>query len=95
MNLVLLVALAYLYMIVREEFDAPTARRTVLYALVFPSTLFVSAVYPHALFLAGAIPAFTTRVTTAGGWRVCSRRLPLSREICKCCGFVWVEDCAA
>ena len=57
-NLALLVALGYLVALVRDEFDAPTASRTALYALVFPTTLFLSAVYPHALFLAGAIGAF-------------------------------------
>jgi hypothetical protein len=51
----LLVALGYLAVLVSRECDAPTARRAVLYVLVFPSTLFLSALYPHALFLACAI----------------------------------------
>jgi len=57
-NLALFVAMAYLVALVRLDFDPPTAARAALYALVFPSTLFLSAVYPHALFLAGAIGAF-------------------------------------
>jgi Gpi18-like mannosyltransferase len=57
-NAALLLALAYLVALVREDFGAPIASRTALYALVFPSTLFLSAVYPHALFLAGAVGAF-------------------------------------
>jgi hypothetical protein len=57
-NVALLVALGYLVLLVRVDFDAGTARRAALYALVFPSTLFLSAVYPHALFLAAAIAAF-------------------------------------
>jgi hypothetical protein len=57
-NLALLVALGYLVALVRQDFDAPTAARAALYALVFPSTLFLSAVYPHAVFLGAAIPAF-------------------------------------
>jgi hypothetical protein len=44
--------------LVRQEFDAATASRASLYALVFPTTFFLSAVYPHALFLGGAIAAF-------------------------------------
>lgn len=57
-NAALLVALAYLVALVRQEFDAATASRAALYVLVFPSTLFFSAVYPHAVFLAGAVGAF-------------------------------------
>jgi len=57
-NAALLIALGYLVALTRLDFDAGTARRAALYALVFPSTLFLSAVYPHAFFLAGAVPAF-------------------------------------
>jgi hypothetical protein len=56
-NVSLLVALGYLVALTRFDFEA-TARRAALYGLVFPSTLFLSAVYPHSLFLAGAIAAF-------------------------------------
>lgn len=57
-NLALLIALGYLVALVRLDFDPAIARRAALYALVFPSTLFLSAVYPHALFLAAAIASF-------------------------------------
>jgi hypothetical protein len=51
-NVMLLVGLTYLFLLVRMDFDAPTARRSVLYALVFPTTLFFSAVYTESSFLA-------------------------------------------
>jgi Mannosyltransferase (PIG-V) len=57
-NAALLVGLGYLVALVRLDFDAPTARRAALYLLVFPTTLFLSTVYPHALFLAASIAAF-------------------------------------
>jgi hypothetical protein len=56
-NLGLLIALGYLDALVRLDFPEPVASRAVRYLLVWPSTLFLSAVYPHALFLAAAIAA--------------------------------------
>jgi hypothetical protein len=57
-NLALIVALVYLLKLARLDLDGPTARRAPLYLLVFPSTLFLSGVYPHSLFLAASMAAF-------------------------------------
>ncbi|MDQ6655247.1 MAG: hypothetical protein M3Y80_05480 [Verrucomicrobiota bacterium] len=57
-NTALAVALIYLWLLVRLEFDEATARRAVLYLLVFPMTLFLSAVYSESVFLACAIASF-------------------------------------
>jgi len=53
-NLALFVALLYLAALVRLDLGASVARRAVLYVLVFPTTVFLSAVYAEALFLATA-----------------------------------------
>jgi len=57
-NISLLVALAYLMALVRLDFSEEIASRSALYVLVFPSTLFFSAVYTESLFLAAVIIAF-------------------------------------
>lgn len=57
-NAALLVALTYLVLLVRIDFDHDTAARTVLYLLVFPTTLFFSAVYSESVFLAAAVGSF-------------------------------------
>lgn len=57
-NVALLVALGYFYLLVRMDYDEVIARRAVLYVLVFPMTLFLSAVYAESVFLAAAIAAF-------------------------------------
>lgn len=57
-NVMLLVAMVYLWKLVRLDFDEGTARRAVLYALVFPTTAFFSAVYPMSLILAIAVASF-------------------------------------
>lgn len=57
-NAFLLVAMTYLWRLVRLDFDTATARRAVLYAVVAPTTLFLSAVYPMSLILAIALAAF-------------------------------------
>lgn len=54
-NVMLLVALVYLYLLVRLDFDVQVAQRSVLYVLVFPTTLFFSAVYTESCFLALAV----------------------------------------
>lgn len=54
-NLALFVALLYLVALVRQDLGASVARRAALYVLVFPTTVFLSAVYAEALFLAAAI----------------------------------------
>ena len=57
-NLMLAVASIYLWLLVKLEFDEATARRAVLYLLVFPMTLFLSAVYSESIFLAFVIASF-------------------------------------
>src|SRR6266404_411339 len=57
-NTALLVALIYLYRLVRLDYDRCTAARAVLYLCVFPTTLFLSAVYSESLFLALVVSAF-------------------------------------
>lgn len=73
-NVALVVALVYLVRLVRLDFDTATASRASLYLLVFPTTLFLSAVYTESLFLAGAVPAFyyarRGRWWLAGGFSV-------------------------
>lgn len=57
-NLSLIVGLIYLVRLVRLDYGAAVARRAALYALVFPTTLFFSAVYSEATFLAATVAAF-------------------------------------
>ncbi len=56
-NVSLLIALGYLMALVRLDFDEETAGRTVLYVLVFPTTLFFSAAYTESLFLCAIVGA--------------------------------------
>lgn len=69
-NASLLIALVYFYKLVRLDYDRRTAARAVLYLCVFPTTLFLSAVYSDSLFLALVVSAFyyarTTRWLAAG-----------------------------
>lgn len=57
-HLSLLIGLAFLAALIRLEFDSETAARSILYLLVFPTTLFFSAVYTESLFLALSVIAF-------------------------------------
>src|SRR5262249_50384735 len=57
-NAALLVALVYLYRLVRLDYEPRIAARTILYLCVFPTTLFLSAVYPESLFLVLVVSAF-------------------------------------
>jgi hypothetical protein len=57
-NLALLTGLIYLVALVRLDFDRTIAARTALYLLIFPTSLFLSAVYADPLFLALAVAAF-------------------------------------
>jgi hypothetical protein len=57
-NAALVVALIYLFLLVRLEFDEQTARRAVLYFLIFPTTLFLSAVYAESVLLAFVLGSF-------------------------------------
>jgi hypothetical protein len=54
-NLALFAALLYLSALVARDFSLSVARRTVLYVLVFPTTLFLSSAYAEAVFLATAV----------------------------------------
>jgi Gpi18-like mannosyltransferase len=69
-NTALFVALIYLYRLICLDYDRSTAARTVLYLCVFPTTLFLSAVYSESLFLALVVSAFyyarETRWVTTG-----------------------------
>jgi hypothetical protein len=67
-NAALIVALIYLYQLVRLDHDRSTAARTVLYLCVFPTTLFLSAVYSESLFLASVVSSFY--YARAGRWFV-------------------------
>ena len=53
-NVALFVALIYLAALVTRDLSLSIARRTVLYVLIFPTTLFLSSVYAESLFLATA-----------------------------------------
>jgi len=53
-NVALFVGLLYLVALVARDISLSVAQRTVLYVLVFPTTLFLSSVYAESLFLATA-----------------------------------------
>lgn len=57
-NVALLGCLSYFFLLARMEFNEATARRAVLYLLIFPTTLFLSAVYAEAVFLCFIIGSF-------------------------------------
>ena len=84
-NVALVVALAYLVRLVHLDFDHATATRTVLYLLVFPSSFFLSAVYPHSLFLALAIMSFY--YARQGRWW-------LAGLLGGCTGLTRIQGCA-
>jgi hypothetical protein len=44
-------ALLFLYRLLREEFGSKISERTIFYYLIFPSAMFLSAVYSESLFL--------------------------------------------
>jgi Mannosyltransferase (PIG-V) len=54
----LTVAVGYLIALARIDFGDHVARRAALYLLVFPTSLFLSAVYPESLFLALTVASF-------------------------------------
>jgi hypothetical protein len=49
-----LVAITYLYLLVRCDFNAQIASRTLMYVAVFPTSFYLSAIYSEAVFLACA-----------------------------------------
>lgn len=51
----LVVALTGLWQLVRADFDAELARRTLLYVVIFPSAFFLFAPFTEAIFLACAV----------------------------------------
>jgi Gpi18-like mannosyltransferase len=57
-NLALLAASILLYRLVALEFSEATAGRSVWYLLIFPTSLFGSAIYTESLFLLCAVGAF-------------------------------------
>ncbi len=57
-NISLLVTLAYLYVLVRLEYNDDVARRAVFCLLLFRTTFFLSSVYSESTFLALSISSF-------------------------------------
>jgi Mannosyltransferase (PIG-V) len=57
-NLALLIALGYLFVLTRRSGGTRLGTRTLLCLLLFPTSVFLSAVYSEAIFLAPAIAAF-------------------------------------
>lgn len=54
-NLAALVAVCYLFVLVRREFDERVASRAVIFQSLFPASFFLSAIYTESIFLATAI----------------------------------------
>ncbi|MCB0077429.1 MAG: hypothetical protein KDD73_08370 [Anaerolineales bacterium] len=67
-NLALLLSAILLYRLVTQEFDEPTAGRSVWYLLIFPTAFFGSAIYSESLFLLAAIGAFYSARRNAWAW---------------------------
>ena len=67
-NLALLVALVCLYLLTRQLEGDGLARRAVLWMVAFPSTLYLSAVYPESLFLALALGGFLLALNERWAW---------------------------
>ncbi len=57
-NCAFFVALCYLLLLLRMDFDQETSARTVLYLLVFPTAFYFFAVYSESVFLATTVGAF-------------------------------------
>lgn len=53
-NVASVVAMVYLYLLVRRDFNAQIASRTVMYLAVFPTSFYLSAIFSEAVFLACA-----------------------------------------
>ena len=62
------VAVVLLYELARDLLDEEDARRSVVYLLVFPTTLFLCAVYSESLYLALSIGTFLA--ATRGKWLI-------------------------
>jgi hypothetical protein len=62
------VAFALLHRLVRSRFGAADAFRSVLYLALFPTSLFLGAVYAESLFLALALATFVLAEARRPGW---------------------------
>ena len=56
-NAATVVAFRYLYLLVARDFSRGVARLTVLYLALFPTSFYLSAIYPHSLTLAWSVAA--------------------------------------
>jgi len=54
-NAAAVVAAVYLYLLVRRDFGSQIASRTVIYLAIFPTSFYLSALYPESVFLACAV----------------------------------------
>jgi len=54
-NAAALVAVTYLYLLVRRDFGSRIAARTVVYLAIFPTSFYLSAIYSESVFLACAL----------------------------------------
>ncbi|MGB8646404.1 MAG: glycosyltransferase family 39 protein [Anaerolineae bacterium] len=74
-NLALIAALAFLYQLARDLFGEPTARRTTVYLLLFPTAFFFMSAYTEPLFLLTALLALRAMGKRswlwAGFWTFC------------------------
>jgi Mannosyltransferase (PIG-V) len=84
-NCALLISLIYLYRLIRLDYDRSTAARAVLYFCVFPTTLFLSAVYSESLFLALIVSAFY--YARAGRWLIAGM-LAAAATLCRPAGLL-------
>ncbi|HEY7024816.1 MAG TPA: mannosyltransferase family protein, partial [Candidatus Limnocylindrales bacterium] len=79
-NVALFGALLYLSALVARDFSLTIARRTVLYVLVFPTTLFLSSVYAEPVFLLAAVASlYHARAGQWGRSSVCGALAALTR----------------
>ncbi len=84
-NLSLLGCLIYLFLLARLEFDEATARRAVLYLLIFPTTLFLSAIYSESTFLLFVIGSFYHARKREWWW---AGALGMVATLCRPPGFI-------
>jgi dolichyl-phosphate-mannose-protein mannosyltransferase len=54
-NVAALIAVTFLYLLVRREFGRQIASHTALYLSLFPTSFYLSAIYPESLFMALSI----------------------------------------
>jgi len=67
-NVALLAAMVILYRLTEREYDLVTARRAVLYLVIFPTAMFVFGLYSESLFLLCAVGAFALARQGRWGW---------------------------